>query len=319
MDTGLGPGGFVAVLFFASVIGFAVWVHTQSQDAAWTFRFPLGEPPTNVEESAVTIPGNPNPDEPPPASSPDDPPPSAPAEIRRASSAPEVADTTNLPDPVVDLREAALAVPELVSRLFEADSPEARAACVDAPELHTDSIESFFAATNGQSRPGFTHLQQFSAVPLTLPEKEPSVLFQVKTDANPRGALLSPVRDPQGEWKISWPLFQETHERVLESYLQSPDDQPRWFHVGLRPSHGFDIPAELRDTHFTYDLQGSADTATRVLALVKKNSPLGRYLRREVEWGEIYLARVLIRWSQFAPDAEGLEMVDCEGMNSPRE
>lgn len=324
-ESGLGPGGFLAALFIASVIGFAVWVQTQNQDAAWTFRFPSPAPGAAAPDSPPPAPPPPTPDDteaiaaPTPEVAGEHGAPGT-EEVRRAAPAPDEPPdlpppSAPVPGPVDDLREAAAAVPDLVRRLFEANTPAERAACIAEPKRHSDDVESFFAATQGRTRPGFTSLQQFTAVPLTLPKSEPTVLFQIKTDANPGGALLRPIRQADGSWRIDWPLFQETHERQLENYLKTRDTEPRWFRVGLRPNHGFDVPEELRENHLVYDLQGSADNSIRVLALTEKNSALGRFLKREVEWGEIYLARVLLRWTQFTPDAEGLALIDCEGMN----
>ena len=301
-ESGLGAGGFIAALFLASVIGLAAWLHTQNQDEPWTFRFPAPSPTAPSED--------------PPSTPPSTTTPSATEEVRRATPFPKTPpEKAPVPELVNDLREAAAAVPDLVRRLFEARTAAERADCIEEPDRYSDEVESFFAATEGRTRPGFTELQQFTAVPFTLPGTRQTTLFQVRTDSNPGGALLRPIRQSDGTWRIHWPLFHETHERRLETYLQDPDSEPRWFHIGLRANHGFDVPGELRETHFVYDLQGSADNSTRVIALVEKNSSLGRFLKREVEWGEIYLARVLLRWTQFTPDAEGLALIDCDGMS----
>ena len=298
-------------------MGAGSWVYTQNQDHLWTLSFPAGDaeqPNENTSPSMGDPPTSPN-----DATSG----PAAPAnkdsseEVRRATPAEGGNRTSDIDTtPTNELQLAATATPELIRRLFEATTPEQRAACIADPDRYTAQVESFFAATDGSSRPGFTGLQQFSAVPLTLPGGQPLVLFQVTTDANPDGALLRPIRQADGSHRIHWPLFFETHERHLEKYLQHQEGEPRWFHVGLRPSHGFDLPAEMREDFLIYELQGSADTSMRLIACAKKDTSLSRFLKDNVDWGEIYLARVLLRWTQLTPGLKGLTLLDCEGMSS---
>lgn len=290
---------------FSMILGFGSWVFLHDQVDLWTLHFPAAALSETVTESpretTSLAPVDPQ-DE----------------EVRRATPSidNQGKDAADSSDSATNLRSAAVAVPELVRRLFEADTPEERAACIVDPDRYADQVESFFAATNGTSRPGFTGLQQFSAVPLSLPGGEPTVLFQITTDANPEGALLRPIRGADGSHRIHWPLFHETHDRHLLAYLDSQEGEPRWFHVGLRPSHGFDLPAELREEYLIYDLQGSADTSVRLVAYAEKETSLARFLKQHVEWGEIYLARLLLRGTQLTSSLDGLTILDCEGRSS---
>ena len=83
--------------------------------------------------------------------------------------------------------------------------------------------------------------------------------------------------------------------------------------MGIRPSHGLDIPSELRPKYLTFDVQVSAGGDPHFVACVERETPLGRFLDRETDWGRAYLARLLVRNLDSHGDAPCLLVIDCEG------
>ncbi len=200
----------------------------------------------------------------------------------------------------------------LVNELFAADSAERRAACIHDAGKYGAEIEALFGGTGAEKRDQY-QLTPISGMPMMLPGGQGVPLFKLKTAACPRGALVRLETGADGRRRISWPLLYETHAAKLAAFLKQPDAAPTWFHVGLRPSHGLDIAAELRPKYITFDVQVSAVSDPHFVACVERDTPLGRFLDRETDWGTSYLARLLVRRRDIQSEAPCLQVIDCEG------
>lgn len=196
----------------------------------------------------------------------------------------------------------------LIRSLFSAKSMEARAELIAHPEDNRADMEGFF----DRNPVALKALQPAGADLLSIPGQEASPLFQVVTDKNPKGALLRLVPTAEG-LRVDWPLFAETHERKLAGYLAEKKDQPAWFHVILRRSHGLELPEAERAQHLCLDVQASADDSVRCLAVVPKDTPLGRFFDREAAWGNVYVSRLLLQRQRGADELLGVIVLDCEG------
>lgn len=165
-------------------------------------------------------------------------------------------------------------------------------------------------------------MRALTATPLSLPGLKPAVLFQVVTRANPAGALLRLARPAQGgadaAFRMDWPLFLETHERRLATFLkaappgQAEKPKSAWFYVILRRTHALDLPADVRETHVLFDAQASADASVRAVMAAPRESPVGRALESDAKWGQVFLARLLVQHRTLRPGVPLLVILDCD-------
>ncbi len=214
--------------------------------------------------------------------------------------------------PAPDVGAVAEAAKTLITEFFAADTAERRAACIHDAAKYSAEIEAQFGAV-GDKKTELRLLSRIPGMPQTLPGGQPVPLFKLVTSACANGALIRLETGADGKRRISWPLLHETHAAALADFLKQPAGEAAWFHVGLRPSHGLDIAAELRPRYITFDVQVSAGSEPHFVACVERDTPLGRYMNRESEWGKSYLARLLVRRLDIQSDAPCLLVIDCEG------
>ncbi len=214
--------------------------------------------------------------------------------------------------PAPDVGVVAEDAKALITEFFAADTAERRAACIHDAAKYSAEIEAQFGAV-GDKKTELRLLSRIPGMPQTLPGGQPVPLFKLVTSACANGALIRLETGADGKRRISWPLLHETHAAALADFLKQPAGEAAWFHVGLRPSHGLDIAAELRPRYITFDVQVSAGSEPHFVACVERDTPLGRFMNRESEWGRSYLARLLLRRLDIQSDAPCLLVIDCEG------
>lgn len=236
-------------------------------------------------------------------------PPSLAAEVRKAQVPPKI-EIAALPPP--DVTAIAADAKALVTELFAADTPERRAACFHEAQKYSAEIEALFGASVVE-KIEIRVLARIPGMPLNLPGGQLVPVFKLVTSKCPNGALIRLEMGPDGKRRIHWPLFLETHEGKMASLIKNTGAEPAWMFVGLRPSHGLDISAELRAKYMTFDVQVSASSDPHFVACVERDTPLGRFLDRETEWGKAYLARLLVRRLDIKADAPCVIVLDCEG------
>ena len=211
--------------------------------------------------------------------------------------------------PAPDVGAVAADAKTLVSELFAADTPERRAACIHDAGKYSTEIEAQFGVKKTELR----LLAPIPGMPQTLPGGQPTPLFKLVTSACAHGAIIRLETGSDGKRRINWPLFFETHTAALMAFLKQPAAEAAWFHVGLRPSHGLDIAAELRPKYITFDVQVSGSSEPHLVACVERDTPLGRFMDRETEWGKSYLARLLVRKLDIESEVPCLLVIDCQG------
>ena len=214
--------------------------------------------------------------------------------------------------PPPDTEAIAADAKALVTELFAADSSVRRAACIHEAEKFGAEIEALFGGTGAQ-KAELRLLARIHGMPLLFPSGQPAPLFRLVTSTCANGALIRLETGADGKRRIFWPLLYETHAAKLEAFSKQETDEPGWFHVGMRPSHGLDIPAELRSKYLTFDLQVSAGGDPHFVACVERETPLGRFLDRETDWGRAYLTRLLMRKLDIQADAPSFLVIDSEG------
>jgi hypothetical protein len=236
---------------------------------------------------------------------------SAASEVRRAQT-PNQTETSAARIELPDTAAYAVDAKALIHELLAADTPGRRAACVHEAEKHTAEIEALFGAHVAE-RIELRLLARIPGLPLTLPGGQPLPIFKLATSKCAAGAIIRLATGTDGKRRIHWPTFYETHEGRLEAFLKQPGTESAWFNVGLRPSHGLDIPAGLRPKYLTFDVQTSGSNESRFVACVERDTPLGRFMDRETDWGRAYLSRLLVRRLDIEADAPCMVIVDCEG------
>ena len=214
--------------------------------------------------------------------------------------------------PAPDLGAATADANALVSAFFAADTAEGRAACIHDAGKYSAEIEAQFGGAGGK-KTELRLISPISGMPQTLPGGSPVPLFKLVTSAGTHGALIRLETGADRKRRISWPLLFETHTAALANFLKQPTAEAAWFHVGLRPSHGLEIAAELRPKYITFDVQVSAGRDLHFVACVERDTPLGRFMDRQTEWGKSYLARLLVRKLDTRSEVPCLLVIDCEG------
>lgn len=279
-----------AIVFILLVAGAGVWLLQEDLFPPLVVEIPA---PAQPASSSAQTPAAPAAE---PAQAP-----AAPDEVRRAERPP--------PRPV-DLVAATEVARKMFLDLISATSPEQRARLISAPEEHGADAEEFFATHKIE----LNSFKLSSITPKTLPAHASVPLFQVGTTANLHGALLRLVpQEKDGEFLLDWPLFAETHLRRLAGFLEKPPADPTWLHLGIRRSHGLELPESQRGTLVALTLQGSADGSLACLAVAPKNTPVGRYLARETEWNEVYLCRLLLHHRSLDDGTPAIFILDVEG------
>jgi len=298
-----------ALFFLLLVIGACVWVLREDLFPPLVVEIPAGP--------ATPQPVTPSPAPPEPASPTTQP--KTPTPVPTLALEPSPAPTTSepepeirraeVPKPTINLVAASASGQKLFLDLLEATTPEARARLIDQPEEHAADLEEFFAA----GKPELMSFKPTNATPLKLPGHELLPLFQVTTQANKHGAMLLLVPQKDGSFLLDWPLFAETHERRLAVFLEKKPSEPAWFQVGMRRSHGLELPDAVRSIQHAFTLQGSADASVSCNAFCQKDTPIGRYLGRDTEWTTVYIARLLLQHRKLADGTPAVMILDCEG------
>lgn len=273
------------IAFILLVTGAGVWLLQEDLFPPLVVEIPAPVRPTNNETPASSAPQAP-----------------ALSDAVRKASRPA-------PRPV-DLVAATEVARRMFLDLISASSQEQRARLIAAPEEYGADAEEFFATHKIE----LNSFKLSSVTPQTLPGHEAVPLFQVGTTANLHGALLRLVpQKKDGEFLLDWPLFAETHVRKLATFLEKPPADPTWLHLGVRRSHGLELPESQRDSLVALTLQGSADGSLACLAVAPKNTPAGRYLARETEWNEVYVCRLLLHHRRLEDGTPAIFVLDIEG------
>ncbi|MDZ4289248.1 MAG: hypothetical protein U0984_14885 [Prosthecobacter sp.] len=284
-------------ILFVMALAFGGWLLWDNLQPPLAFDIPAANQPADTPpiELSLTL----------------EPPPSPDPVIRRAVVTPPI---TAPEPPAVDLAVAGQMAPKLLNALFAASSGTEREPLVADAEQHREAMAQFFAGPP---------LEVISIIPSKVtPQLQAgqaiAPLFQVTTNANRHGALLRLVPQPDGGFLLDWPIFAETHQRLLGRFLAEKPTEPTWFYVCLKRSQPLELPSALRSRHFCFDLQASVDDSVRFYAGAEKESPVGRFLDRDTEWGTVYVTRLLLQWRGLNAPEETVAILDCEGStNAP--
>ena len=210
----------------------------------------------------------------------------------------------------IDLVVAATEAQSVLEGLYKAKTLEERLSFIDDGETHRAAVEKFFADKDATS---LLALKRFPIAPLWIPGKEPFPLFQIITKENRAGAMARLNKGGDEKYRLNWPMFEESHGNRVHEFIDNPPTEAKWFYAGLRRSHGLELSETLRENFHAFDFQGSPNDSARVYAYAAKNSPVGRFLAKQMAWGGVYMAHILVRWSDLAPQRQGIQILACEG------
>ena len=242
------------------------------------------------------------------------------AEIAKAGAPVTSAGRFALPsmkvDPLEELNQRVLTgsamaeADRLIKVLFNSSSTDDRLKAVSDPYRHRAEVAAMF--DDNPDRPALVALTPISNPPLSLATRQRMPMFKVVTSKNRTGALVATTAGDSGETVIQWELFRETHDGDLARYIEAKNQQPRWFFVGLRRIHSFDLPQGASGEFDAIDIDGSTDGGGHIVTYVAKESPLGRHFARNVEWDKFYFGHVLVSWMDIAGENRPA-LLDCEG------
>lgn len=224
------------------------------------------------------------------------------------------------PDPMEELNhrlitDAAMSDAErLTQTLFKSPTLEDRLRAIAAADKHRTAVSALF--DENPAPPRLLALTPITNPPLSLANGQRLPMFRVVTTTCAAGALLQMTDSDDGARFIYWPLFYETHEGLLARYIASRSREPKWFSVGLRRCHSFELPETARADFDAIDIDGSTDGTGRVITFVAKESPLGRHFASHVNWETFYFGRVLLSWMDIAGEIRPA-LLDCEGTSIP--
>lgn len=203
----------------------------------------------------------------------------------------------------------------LVEKLFQTSNLAERLESVHEGAQHAAEIEAFFNVP-AETKADLTALIAVKGTAVSLPQGEVIPLLNLITSRCAHGALVRLIKSADGRHRIDWPLLRETHDDVLRRHLETKDTEPSWAWVLIKPSHGFELSAKDRPMYLTFALHVAADGRSPLLACAERETPLGRYLERETDWGQAYLCRLFIRPLPIESSEDAVLIVDCEGAAS---
>lgn len=203
---------------------------------------------------------------------------------------------------------------DLLHAMDEAATPDERMKWVAEPDSVRADVERLFSSAGGAL--AVTTVEPNPGLVIALPSGEAIKLFRAVTARCASGAVvrLHP-RDGQ-RYVLDWPLFAQTHDFVFDSFVTAAAptvaEAGRWFMVLCKRSRITPTAGSENDPWMGLDVQGSLSAAGTTRALVAKDSPAGRFLDARLDWGRVYLMKMLLSKRDVAGKATFV-VVDCDG------
>jgi len=230
----------------------------------------------------------------------------------RGAMLPSTAEIAEATQPQIDLMAVRDDVRRCVDLLFTSSDPQAKLDAIHDGARHTAEIAAF-TAPEGRDPPKLAMLSSLKGLATLLPGGEKLPLFHLVTTTCKEGAFLRLIDDGSGRRRLHWPLLHESHEQLLTKALAAQPEQPVWSWALIKPSHGFEISAAERGRYVAFTMHVTADGRHPLVACAERDTPLGRYLERETDWGLAYLSRLLVRRLKTENGADAVIIIDCEG------
>ena len=203
---------------------------------------------------------------------------------------------------------------DLLRALDEAATSDERMKWIAEPDSTRADVERLFGSTGGTL--GVSSVEPNPGLVITLPSGEAIKLFRAVTARCASGAVIRlHPRDGQ-RYVLDWPLFAQTHDYAFDSFVTTADPTVaaagRWFMVLCKRSRNTPTAGSENDPWLGLDVQGSLSAAGTARALVAKDSPAGRLLGERLDWGRVYLMKMLLVKREVA-GKPAFVIVDCDG------
>jgi hypothetical protein len=214
----------------------------------------------------------------------------------------------------LDRLAASKAAEDLLKRFFTSGSETERRDCFAEGSLYGDDIQRWRDSI--QPAPKMTRSIVARSDAFTLPGNQPVTLVQVATEQNKSGAIMMVTQSQKNRFLLDWPLFRDSHENRLKQFVEAANSsEPVWLHVCLSRTHAVEYPEPIFSNHLHFSLQGSEDRSNFATVLTPKDSPLSRYLEREVKWSNIYTCRVLLQHRKMEGGQSAIILLMVDGIS----
>lgn len=200
------------------------------------------------------------------------------------------------PESLLTANASAQRIDALLTALCSATTTDQRLECLADGGRARESVEEFF-----KKHPQplvFNSLRPLPAKVYAMPGNYTITLCAAEA-ALPEGTVWTLVRlghDDKGETKLDWNTLQDSIDRKLANYVATPSGDPKWITLGVRRSFGFDEPADIREAHHIFDIQGLGDGSDRAVAFIPRQQPAGVSLDNTLHWDQLYMIRALVHW-----------------------
>jgi hypothetical protein len=208
---------------------------------------------------------------------------------------------------------------EIIDQLAVATTIEERLVLLGDGASHLDSVKTFFEALPGGLQPnGFdpnpSHV-------IDLPEGKIVRLYRLTTAHNAKGALVRLIPEADGQLRLDWPLFEQTHASKFEQFIATPqspgESQAEWFTVLFKRRHDFELPETTRPSYLAFEAQGSLGSGGTKTLYLNKDLPAGRMLEARMKWEKIYLVDLLVGKAEIGGESHHV-VLDCAGTDTRR-
>jgi hypothetical protein len=206
------------------------------------------------------------------------------------------------------------AAKDLLQALDTAATLDERMKWIAEPDSVRADVERLLGSTGGTL--GISTIEPNPGLVIALPSGEAIKLFRAVTARCASGAVVRLLPRDGQRYVLDWLLFSQTHDFAFDAFVSAADPTitaaGRWFTVLCKRSRNTPTAGSENVPWMGLDVQGSLSAAGTAKALVAKDSPAGRMLGERLDWGRVYLLRVLLVKREVA-GKPAFVIVDCDG------
>ena len=122
------------------------------------------------------------------------------------------------------------------------------------------------------------------------------------------------LEETKDGWKVDWLAFVEFKDRLLEKFLESYQEGPARFHVGISRTHFFDDTVPNADNRHAFRVGPAPPNPFLKTVFLPKESTLSAKLKDSISWGAQVWAIVELQWRRMGGD-QWVELVAVPQLN----
>lgn len=122
------------------------------------------------------------------------------------------------------------------------------------------------------------------------------------------------LEETQDGWKVDWLAFVEFKDRLLEKFLETYQDGPARFHVGISRTHFFDDTVPNADSRHAFRVGPAPPNPFLKTVFLPKDSTLATQVKDTISWGAQVWAIVELQWRRMGGD-QWVEVVAVPQLN----